>query len=109
MKIGSFILSFYLILLAGVPCNDDFSGEIDSPASQETHVEVSTAQDQVPHSDDACSPFCACACCQTISITPVVPVVIELPQDSKPLLIPYTSSFYGDIFRSAWKPPQLQA
>ena len=58
MKIFTFIMAFYLLLLAAMPCSDNEECESQVMAEQVNHSE---------HEDeeDGCTPFCICASCPT--------------------------------------------
>ena len=71
MKWFTFILSLYTLLLTVAPCNDAHALAQDNSA-----YELFDGSDHMNEAHiDACSPFCACACCQleintsTISLT----------------------------------------
>ncbi|MCU7694642.1 DUF6660 family protein [Haoranjiania flava] len=61
MKIIVFILNFYLLLLAAVPCAD--GTECNEPVDSKTALVLThKAHD---HDAEQCPPLCHCACCST--------------------------------------------
>jgi hypothetical protein len=58
MKFSAFIIAFYLLLLAAMPCNDNEECENQAKTEQASHTD---------HEDEeeGCTPFCVCACCPT--------------------------------------------
>ena len=61
MKFIAIILSFYLLALQAVPCNDD-----DVTIGNDSQT-ISVVDFDNDHDDDCeiCSPFCQCQCCHT--------------------------------------------
>ncbi|MGG9963900.1 DUF6660 family protein [Ferruginibacter sp. SUN106] len=60
MKWLAFIFSWYILLLPALPCAD--SNEC-KPVDQTKVSATDCRGQQHQHEDEACSPFCACACC----------------------------------------------
>ncbi|KAA1244719.1 DUF6660 family protein [Aquimarina sp. RZ0] len=74
------ILTIYFLGLNFVPCNDVFC------ASEIFDIEICEETDSGHHhdTDDLCSPFCYCHCCQAhtidfrlIAFVPIEPTVIQ--------------------------------
>lgn len=107
MNIINFILSFYIVIISGLPCADL---EIYS-ASHTATVSVSTVDNHNHDKEkDLCPPFCACNCCgaQVFGYSPQV--VLEFPLNSvvtSHKTIYYTSVFTSNFFGSIWQPPQI--
>jgi hypothetical protein len=101
LKILSFILSFYILSLAFIPCVDDNFSDITGK-----HVIVQSAKISHCLDIDQCSPFCVCSCCGTSvlknSIVSFVPVNI-IP--SKLNFFYFVREIKG-ISNSYWKPPK---
>jgi hypothetical protein len=103
MKIFAFIMAVLLISLSCIPCAD--SGNIHS-AKMETGVVKHDANQ--PHEDheDACSPFCTCACCANYSIN--CPTnTIEVPAIAGKSFISFLSDNIIEISLPIWQPPRL--
>jgi hypothetical protein len=107
VKIFSYILSIYLVVLSCLPC-------ADVEASNFTHnlSKIETNSDNHSHDqeNDACSPFCICNCCGQ-SVLSYVPTVVFNFQTSieeiETLNSIYKSNLYSNFFGSIWQPPQI--
>lgn len=72
MRLLSFIFAIYVMALANWPCTDD-----PSEGHAHSHLQVEQAyEDEHNHShshdsQDTCSPFCLCQCCQVHMQLPV--------------------------------------
>ena len=105
VKLLTFLFAFYILLLPCIPCTDKAECDNDS----KTETPQSTNHQKHQHNEEACSPFCNCACCgQTLLSS------LNLTKNiiAKPLLqqkqqycynnITLTSNFFGNI----WQPPK---
>lgn len=85
-----------------MPCTDG-ANAVDGKVKQEI-VETSHQQDYPK--TDACSPFCSCSCCASVSL--VHPIAKE---HTIPAIKKFYSSFYCSsiiqISLAIWQPPQL--
>ncbi len=100
----TFCFALYLLALSVVPCGDVHAKERGSVPA------VYQAQSApVHHSEDHCSPFCICACCQT-----VVAVMQQEPA-APPVWAPLPTLCWTDAYRSeesaapastVWQPPK---
>lgn len=105
MKFFTLLFSFYMLVLAVMPCSD----------IEDFHTSVSKSSiSPSKHSDDEsktdhCSPFCICACCgQSISnifystyynsFTPIE-TLMEYPI--------HNTSFISEVFSPIWQPPKI--
>lgn len=80
MKALAVFLSFYIVLLSGIPCVDIERHD----TSQSVEISQHTTSDH--HSDtDPCSPFCTCQCCQASFFISDAPSLLS----SEPLGITY--------------------
>lgn len=103
-----YILCFYLLGIAVIPCGDVYN-------ACEPSAQTATTPDKDNHShgndsDDVCSPFCTCSCCN-ISVN-AKPNFTKLREDrvysnntkkSPVYNSTCTAGFYGNI----WQPPRL--
>ncbi|WP_394707611.1 DUF6660 family protein [uncultured Draconibacterium sp.] len=101
MKFLTVILSIYVMILTFMPCADAHVGNADC------HSIIQQDQDG-EHSEDIeiCSPFCFCACCQTLAQTPTYTIPkINLPSVEviSPLLV--QNEIESTI--SFWRPPKF--
>lgn len=100
MKIAGYILAFYLILLAAVPCC-----AVDDCPEDETEL----AAEQENNDDDCgiCSPFFNCEGCATTSIS-VDPVNIGITSiNVTPAYNIYILTALPDTEFDFWQPPRL--
>ena len=107
MKIFSYILSIYLVVLSCLPC-------ADVEASNFTHnlstIETNSDNHSHDQENDACSPFCICNCCGQ-SVLSYLPTVVFNFQTSieeiETLNSFYKSISYSNFYGSIWQPPQI--
>jgi len=64
MKFFALILSFYVMALTAVPCDDAFAIDDNS-----VRLELLDQNQHQSKDVDLCTPFCFCNCCQTLSQT----------------------------------------
>jgi len=81
---------------------------------------VSTCQDKVAFAkapghqhdrehSDACSPFCQCACCTSVLVSPAFMNISRPANNSARLWAADLSADIMDISLPVWQPPQLTA
>ena len=100
MKIPGLILSFYLILLAAVPCCT-----VDTCPEDKTEQ----AAEHEKGDDDCgnCSPFFSCEGCATVSIS-YPSVQLEIASLKEPAVYAvYIQTTLPDINFDFWQPPKL--
>lgn len=103
MKFLTIILSFYLIILAAVPCIDRYF-EVN-PAHK---IELIQEKHNNNHSDsDSCSPFCTCNCCATAVVFQTQTVQFTCYPFSEKQYFPITSEFISDPLATIWQPPKI--
>ncbi len=101
MKFLTVILSIYVMILTFMPCADTQIADADCHSTVQ--------QDQGgEHSEDIeiCSPFCFCACCQTLTQTSIYTIaMINIPsvKITTPLLV--QNEIESSI--SFWRPPKF--
>ncbi|WP_460561886.1 DUF6660 family protein [Ferruginibacter profundus] len=104
MKLLAFIFSWYILLLPALPCAD---GNERTPADQ-TVVSASGCTDQ-QHEDEACSPFCACACCGQV-FTPCFQlnkISLAKPVTQKQHYFYTSVSLSSRYSGTIWQPPKV--
>ena len=107
MKLISYILSIYMLVLALVPCSDgiDFiHGNCDSSTE--------IADNSHNHSDhdhqDLCTPFCTCTCCGSMFTMPTTLDYSDCHSKiSTECIHNYQSSYSFDYSKGVWHPPAL--
>ncbi len=101
MKFYTFIMAFIVLVLSCTPCADT------GAAQAATKTEVNKSHTPEKNHNDACTPFCHCACCAGFSINHFIakissPHIIQRPEYSIDVL----SSVFT-ISLPVWEPPQL--
>jgi len=105
MRLLTYILSLYILVLMVIPCLDapEFSGCGNVHLTQKT---INTTQ-ELPDVD-FCSPFCVCSCCvSSISNQEVLHIDFTCNSFSPVQYPKYTSAFSSFNFASIWQPPKL--
>lgn len=105
MKIFIFIFSFYLIVLAIVPCNDK-----DNCRYQDKEHSLYKVTDHSDHDSDTehCSPFCICACCgHSINNIFYASTIYSLKPVVEEIFPIYYTSFFSEVYLSIWQPPKI--
>ena len=102
MKLFSYILSVYILVLNAYPC-------IDVPAGN--HLTQTECGQNIPseehHDLDHCSPFCTCTCCTSPVFQQTFIVKIEIPPVFSKTSFEYLSSYIFFHSESIWQPPKL--
>ncbi len=106
VKVLTFILAFYILVLSAMPCGDMHNDCNGSNAK----TELSQNHDHQKDKDDYCSPFCTCSCCSaSIVALDFKPFQLKKPAEfsiTQKLTIrnfSFVSNFYGNI----WQPPKI--
>jgi hypothetical protein len=100
MKIAGYILAFYLILLAAVPC----CAFDDCPDDK---VETTANHEKGDEDCGSCSPFFSCEGCATVSIAyEIVPLEINALKVSPTYTI-YIQEQLPTADHDFWQPPKL--
>lgn len=104
MKFVALILAFLVLALSVMPCADADAAINDGKDKSKI---TRTIEREQHNDDDACSPFCYCACCASFSINHFIASIIVIP----PYRNNSTGSFLpADVVEVAlpiWQPPQL--
>lgn len=104
MKIFAFTFSIYIFLLSVKSCGD----ACECIESQKICISENAGHDQDKHDNDACSPFCICACCSSHYF-------VQLPHYSHTMKLnvkayiefsSYVSIFFGTFLSAIWHPPK---
>lgn len=104
LKILAFILSLLVLTLNCIPCADGIS--ISKADGTQSEIIKNQQQQQEDH-EDACSPFCHCACCAGFTINhsiALIPVIKIFSNNKANSFLPST---VVEIALPIWQPPQL--
>ena len=103
MRLISFILSIYFLVLTLVPCVDQY---MDANGNK---IEILAKKlPDNPHDGlDHCSPFCSCSCCSTSVY--LVKTIINTSNISIPISVKFTyfQSFISAFSSKIWQPPKF--
>ena len=100
MRIAGFILAFYVLLLAAIPCC-----VVDN--CPEDKIEQSANHEQGDEDCGTCSPFFSCEGCAASSTT-IQPVQFELsPAVTSSVYAEYKPSSLSETHFDFWQPPRL--
>ncbi|MDM1071676.1 hypothetical protein HX001_04115 [Empedobacter brevis] len=106
MKILTYLIAVYIIILSVIPCKDIES--VSNVGMQQ--IEASHTKENSSHKD-FCSPLCSCNCCQITISSIVFPQIITTPK-----LIEVFSSekiqlrkdfFQNKLYADIWQPPKI--
>lgn len=98
-------MGFYMLCLSCLPCNDS----IECNVKEQATISVVTDDHSDHNHTEACTPFCACACCA--STTWYVPYIKA--QENKITLVQqvkypvYNTSFTSQVHSAIWQPPKM--
>lgn len=101
----AYLLAFYVFALSCIPCQDE---AVPLPDGSVAAATVSDARDGHQEAIDLCSPFCICACCASVTISPAI---AALPESAVSQLVPptgfsYLQVLYAGDMAGIWQPPQ---
>lgn len=106
MKVVSFILSIYMLLVSFVPCTD---GMDCTDTNTATHAATTGHQDHQHEHEDDCPPFCNCSCCSIVITQPAPPIFFA---DKKPgvavtkQFAAYQCNYFYSNLSAVWQPPR---
>jgi len=101
MRLLSFIGIILVLGLNLVPCGD----VIASLNGNRTEQAIATHHSE--KSNDACTPFCNCACCATASVTQEAQVIATPFAGHVILFSAYPAGKFIAVDLPIWQPPQL--
>ncbi|MBC6995058.1 hypothetical protein QWY85_12040 [Neolewinella lacunae] len=111
MRLLTRILSLYILLLAFVPCQDNFF-LISNEAPAAVHAENPEHEHPDSEHEDHCTPFCICACCGAVLDAP--PTLLTLEEEPTPLppkgsTLPRAVQNWnpGSYANGSWQPPRF--
>lgn len=107
MRIAGFILSFYLILLAAVPCCAVDNCPEDKTEQTTDHENGDDPASAADRDCGNCSPFFSCVGCATATIS-YPSVQLEIVSLKEPAVhAVYIQTALPDINYDFWQPPKL--
>lgn len=107
MRIPGLILSFYLILLATVPCCAVDNCPEDKTEHAAEHKKGDDPASPAGRDCGSCSPFFSCEGCATVFIS-YPPVQIEIVSLKEPAVYAvYIQTALPDFNYDFWQPPKL--
>ena len=102
MKLFSFLMSLYMLLLACMPCNDSR----DCSAEEKVSVVASGTHDDHDADTEHCTPFCVCACCAAPVVQFQQTPVIKSFMAGK-IVNSYPAEFiFSNTEHNIWQPPR---
>ncbi|MGF7218723.1 hypothetical protein GGR92_004902 [Spirosoma lacussanchae] len=113
MKWLTTLLAFYLLALSLWPCTDEPLPTTGQAGRVMVASATPTESEQAHHHEqDACSPFCICACCAaTLTVAPRFQYSLSPSVENAPAAVAgfsYASEHPLDPITAIWQPPQLQ-
>jgi hypothetical protein len=101
VKLLTTIFSVYILILSALPCCE--TG--DCTGKKELSVSVSFAD--ADHGDEACTPFCACACCSFQFSKTCNCIKLKSPEFFAVYHSTEINLQLSEIYLPIWQPPQL--
>jgi hypothetical protein len=101
------ILAFYILLLPCFPCTDT-DEHINTCKTEIASNSIDNNDHQ--HENEACNPFCSCACCGQVFYSNFLleKNVSAKPAENLKQLFFYTNiSLSSDFFGNIWQPPKF--
>jgi len=101
VKLVSIILSFYLVGLTFIPCEDEVLQENESI---DQFADQSTDHNNI---NDACTPFCQCHCCHVHVLNFESPVLEFKTREISTLITDIKQDAGTEIPHSHFQPPRV--
>ncbi|MBS1576793.1 MAG: hypothetical protein JST09_15960 [Bacteroidetes bacterium] len=105
MKFFAFLMAIIVLIQSEMPCKDIAVASKGGKTKMET-IQKSSKDHQTNH-NDACSPFCQCACCAGFSINHNIASISNIIIYSNPSYNSFLPSETIEIAYPVWQPPQL--
>ena len=107
MRIASYILATYMLILALMPCADGLS-VLYPECTSSINIEENSHNHSDHEHEDLCSPFCVCSCCGSLSIIPgTVEYYYSVDIISTDCIFTYQFSYSFDFNKGEWHPPAI--
>lgn len=102
LKFVAYIMAILVLALSCLPCADG------AAVTGTTKTElIANSDHRDDDHEDACSPFCQCACCAGLSISHLIPGNTYKINDYDRTYTSFSHSEIIEISLPIWQPPQL--
>jgi len=105
MKILVYFLSFSILLLSCITCED----RLDSAQNSQATTQAKVSKNQAVPDNDNCSPLCTCNCCGQPVVSVNTDISISIPKfiTADKLKSGYQGRKATDFSRNIWQPPKV--
>jgi hypothetical protein len=100
MKMFAFVMAIMVLVLSVTPCADA------KAFAKDVKTEIKQDHPEGQNHNDACSPFCQCACCAGFSINHKIPGFTSITAFISKPISHYLPSTIFEIALPIWQPPQ---
>ncbi len=111
MKIFTVLYSFYILVLALVPCSDELSALSSAELTcshKVNEIHKHTHGNYGDEDDRDCSPFCVCSCCgifiNTVNASPALLLTAEIETSQEKIFF-YNNTYIYVPHVDIWHPP----
>jgi len=108
VKLLRLILTIYFIALLIMPCSDV---KAQSTEKNQTHISINTEDSHSDSTDDGCSPFCFCSCCQitvtAFKINPFLEVPLQVKAYFSKKILFHRNNIAYQVYDHIWQPPKI--
>lgn len=101
MRIVTYVLSFYLLLLTAVPCC------VQDDCSADTAISQNTDQQQPEEERSNCSPFFVCGSCTGFTLNEISFHVTVYAQPDDQKFPGWINLYYPSYISAFWQPPRI--
>jgi hypothetical protein len=103
LKLSSFILGLYIVILIGLPCVDNDTNNCSDYIS----VNTKNSENSHNHDIDLCSPFCVCECCSTVFEVSTENIELFVRTFKFENITFYQTKKVSLIAQVIWQPPKI--
>ena len=108
MKFLRLILTIYFIALLIMPCSDV---KAQSKEKNQTQISINTEDSHSDSTDDGCSPFCFCSCCQitvtAFKINPFLEIPLQVKTYFSKKILFHRNNIAYQVYDHIWQPPKI--
>ncbi|WP_228462905.1 DUF6660 family protein [Chryseobacterium caseinilyticum] len=102
------ILTIYFFALSVMPCSDVSA---QSFAGDQSQTSMSAERSHSDETDDSCSPFCFCSCCQitvtAFKIEPLLQVPSQVSFYFSQKILFHKNNIAFQVYDHIWQPPKI--
>ena len=102
MKLLTFMLTVYMLLLSCMPCNDSS----DCSAEEKVSITINSTDHDNHDDEENCTPFCVCACCAVPVFQSSAAIAIQKFSQQIVLNNYKEDKFFSTSFSNIWQPPR---